>query len=147
MGKIFYVMGKSASGKDTIYKKLLERFPGLKTVVTYTTRPIRDGETEGVEYHFTSVPQLEQMKTEGRVIESRTYETVFGPWCYCTVNDGQIDLDRHDYLMIGTLESVSYTHLDVYKRQHQTAADTRNLGRIQRKILFLRHLDGYGNEL
>ena len=49
MGKIFYVMGKSASGKDTIYKKLLERFPGLKTVVTYTTRPIRDGETEGVE--------------------------------------------------------------------------------------------------
>ena len=65
MGKIFYVMGKSASGKDTIYKKLLERFPGLKTVVTYTTRPIRDGETEGVEYHFTSVPQLEQMKTEG----------------------------------------------------------------------------------
>ena len=92
MGKIFYVMGKSASGKDTIYKKLLERFPGLKTVVTYTTRPIRDGETEGVEYHFTSVPQLEQMKTEGRVIESRTYETVFGPWCYCTVNDGQICL-------------------------------------------------------
>ena len=109
MGKIFYVMGKSASGKDTIYKKLLERFPGLKTVVTYTTRPIRDGETEGVEYHFTSVPQLEQMKTEGRVIESRTYETVFGPWCYCTVNDGQIDLDRHDYLMIGTLESYRKT--------------------------------------
>lgn len=58
MGKIFYVMGKSASGKDTIYKKLLERFPGLKTVVTYTTRPIRDGETEGVEYHLPASPSL-----------------------------------------------------------------------------------------
>lgn len=109
MGKIFYVMGKSASGKDTIYKKLLERFSWLQTVVTYTTRPIRDGETEGVEYHFTSVPKLEQMKLEGNVIESRTYETVFGPWRYCTVNDGQIDLDRHDYLMIGTLESYRKT--------------------------------------
>ena len=47
MGKIFYVMGKSASGKDTIYKELRERIPELKTVVLYTTRPIRDGETEG----------------------------------------------------------------------------------------------------
>lgn len=52
MGKIFYVMGKSASGKDTIYKELRERIPELKTVVLYTTRPIRDGETEGVEYHL-----------------------------------------------------------------------------------------------
>ena len=45
-------MGKSASGKDTIYKKLLEYFPELKTVTLYTTRPMREGETEGVEYHF-----------------------------------------------------------------------------------------------
>ena len=43
MGKIFYVMGKSASGKDTIYKQLHARMPELKTVRMYTTRPIRDG--------------------------------------------------------------------------------------------------------
>ena len=36
MGKIFYVMGKSASGKDTIYKKLHSRMPELKTVTMYT---------------------------------------------------------------------------------------------------------------
>ncbi|WP_125141457.1 guanylate kinase [Clostridium transplantifaecale] len=105
MGKIFYVMGKSASGKDTIYKKLLERLPGLKTVVTYTTRPIRDGETEGVEYHFTTAGQLEQFQREGKLIEIRTYDTVFGPWSYSTVNDGQINLAEDNYLMIGTLES------------------------------------------
>ena len=52
MGKIFYVMGKSASGKDTIYKKLHSRMPELKTVTMYTTRPIRDGEHNGVEYFF-----------------------------------------------------------------------------------------------
>lgn len=109
MGKIFYVMGKSASGKDTIYKKLLERLPGLKTVVTYTTRPIRDGETEGVEYHFTTAGQLEQFQREGKLIEIRTYDTVFGPWSYSTVNDGQINLAEDNYLMIGTLESYRST--------------------------------------
>lgn len=109
MGNIFYVMGKSASGKDTIYKKLLERMPWLKTVVTYTTRPIRDGEIEGVEYHFTTAGQLERFRQEGRLIELRTYETVFGPWSYSTVNDGQINLADDNYLMIGTLESYRST--------------------------------------
>ena len=105
MGKIFYIMGKSASGKDTIYKKILEDMPELKTVVIYTTRPIRDGEKEGVEYYFTDERKLKEFQKAGKVIESRTYQTVYGPWIYCTVDDGQFELDRYDYLMIGTLES------------------------------------------
>ena len=104
-GKIFFVMRKSASGKDTIYKKLLEYFPELKTVTLYTTRPMREGETEGVEYHFIREEQLEAMKSEGRVIEMRTYQTMYGPWSYATVEDGQIDLSQGSYMMIGTLES------------------------------------------
>ncbi len=40
MSKIFYFMGKSASGKDTIFKQIKERMPNLKTIVIYTTRPI-----------------------------------------------------------------------------------------------------------
>lgn len=48
MGKMIYLMGKSSSGKDTIYKHLLEWDVGnLKKVVLYTTRPIRNGEVEG----------------------------------------------------------------------------------------------------
>lgn len=105
MGKIYYVMGKSASGKDTIYKELLKRMPELRTIVTYTTRPIREGETEGVEYHFTTTEQLESFEKAGKVIEVRTYPTVYGPWSYFTVADEQFDLEHHDYLMIGTLES------------------------------------------
>ena len=105
MGKIFYIMGKSASGKDTIYKKILEDMPELKTVVIYTTRPIRYGEKEGVEYYFTDERKLKEFQKAGKVIESRTYQTVYGPWIYCTVDDGQFELDRYDYLMIGTLES------------------------------------------
>ena len=104
-GKIFYVMGKSASGKDTIYKRLRQSLPQMGTVVMYTTRPMRDGEENGREYHFTDREFLERVKKEGRLIECRTYETVCGPWDYFTVDDGQIDLQSGSYLMMGTLES------------------------------------------
>ena len=52
MGKIFYLMGKSSSGKDSLFKKIKERIPELKNIILYTTRPIREGEQNGVEYHF-----------------------------------------------------------------------------------------------
>lgn len=112
MGKIFFVMGKSSSGKDTIYKKLQERDKSLKTVVPYTTRPIREGETEGVEYFFVGQDQLDRMRDEGRIIEERSYNTRCGVWTYFTADDGQINLEKNDYLIIGTL--VSYGALQRY---------------------------------
>ena len=55
MGKIFCLMGKSSTGKDTIFKRLTEDEElNLKTIVSYTTRPIRDGEEEGKEYFFAT---------------------------------------------------------------------------------------------
>lgn len=112
MGRIFYVMGKSSSGKDTIYKNLTERYDSLKTIVPYTTRPIREGEKDGVEYFFVTEKQLQEMKEAGRIIEIRSYNTKCGVWTYFTADDGQIDLTGHDYLMIGTL--VSYHALIDY---------------------------------
>lgn len=99
-------MGKSSTGKDTIYKKLLEKEElGLHKIVPYTTRPIREGEEEGVEYHFTDVSTLEQLRDENRIIECRAYNTVHGIWYYYMVKDAQIDLQLKDYLIIGTVES------------------------------------------
>ncbi len=109
MGKIFYLMGKSSSGKDTIYKIIRERFPELGEITMYTTRPIRDGEREGVEYHFVNETHLEELEKEGKIIELRAYNTVHGVWKYFTVDDGQFDLEHQDYLMIGTLESYEKT--------------------------------------
>ena len=106
MGKIFYIMGKSASGKDTIFRRLLSDGQlGLRELVLYTTRPMRDGEREGVEYHFVTEKQLEEFRRQGKVIEERTYQTVMGPWTYATVDDGQMDLSQADYLACGVLES------------------------------------------
>lgn len=106
MSRIYYIMGKSATGKDTIYKELLKLCPDLKTIVPYTTRPIRQGEKNGVEYFFTSLEKLSEWKDSGKIIELRTYETVMGPWSYFTVDDGQFEGNGESpFLMIGTLES------------------------------------------
>lgn len=99
-------MGKSATGKDTIFKELKENTQlNLKSVVTYTTRPIREGETDGIEYFFVSSERLQQLQENNKVMEHRAYKTVHGIWDYFTVDDGQIDLNTSNYILIGTLES------------------------------------------
>ncbi|MGI6006527.1 MAG: guanylate kinase [Ruminococcus sp.] len=106
MGKIFYIMGKSASGKDSIYQWLLEKKGlGLKKIILYTTRPIRDEEKQGREYFFVDESQYLKFQREGRLIEARSYQTVHGIWTYFTADDGQIDLEKYNFLAIGTLES------------------------------------------
>ncbi|MBR2696417.1 MAG: guanylate kinase [Parasporobacterium sp.] len=106
MGKIYFLMGKSASGKDTIYAKILsDPSLSLKPYVGYTTRPKRAGETEGVEYHFTTEQDLKAFEASGRLIEKRVYHTIYGDWYYYSVDDENTDLDSYDYLYIGTLES------------------------------------------
>ena len=106
MGKIFYIMGKSASGKDKIYSRLAgNKELDLKKLILYTTRPVRDGEKDGVQYYFTDERRLQEFETAGKVIESRAYNTVYGIWTYFTADDGQINLRQEDYLVIGTLES------------------------------------------
>ncbi len=106
MGRIFYIMGKSSTGKDTIYKRLLEQKEmHLRTLVMYTTRPAREGERDGVEYFFVNDSRMQELDAQGKIIEKRSYHTVHGLWHYFTVKDEQIDLEACDYLVIGTLES------------------------------------------
>ncbi len=117
MGKIVYIMGKSSTGKDTIFKELIRgnKFP-FKTLVTYTTRPKRSGEKEGYEYHFVTEDEYQSMEKEGKVIEARTYPSAMGPWRYFTVNDGQLDSDD-TFITIGTLES--YCSMKDYLKKNQ----------------------------
>ena len=106
MGKIICLMGKSSSGKDTIYKNLMEdKSLGLRKLIPYTTRPMREGEQEGVEYHFTDEAGLARLQEEDRVIEIRAYDTVYGVWKYFTVWEEQMNLERESYCLIGTLEA------------------------------------------
>lgn len=103
MNRIFCIMGKSSSGKDSLYSAIIGSL-ALTPLVIYTTRPMRENEKDGSEYHFVDSETFEKMSSEGRVIESRTYNTKLGDWTYFTANDS-IDLDSHSYAVIGTLES------------------------------------------
>ncbi len=111
--RIFYLMGKSASGKDSLFQSLLQ-LPqlGLSPLVIYTTRPIREGEREGVEYHFTDNAQADAWAESGKVIEMRAYQTVAGEWRYFTVDDGSFDKPGTSILAIGT--PASYNKLCAY---------------------------------
>ena len=111
MGKIFCVMGKSSSGKDTLYQMLKKELE-FDSIVPYTTRPIREGETNGVEYHFVTEEEVAELEEAGKIIELRAYNTVHGIWKYFTADDAQIDLEHRNYLMIGTVEA--YQKLKAY---------------------------------
>lgn len=106
MGKLFYVIGKSATGKDTIFQKLLENESlALKPLVLYTTRPMRAGEEQGVQYHFTDEAGLTELQNAGKVIELRAYDTVHGVWKYFTADTEATDLEKYNYASVGVLES------------------------------------------
>ena len=107
MGKIFYIMGKSASGKDHIYARLAAHEElGLKKLVLYTTRPIRAEEEDGKQYYFVDDKTACELENSDKIIEMRKYQTVYGEWKYFTADDGQIVLgEGKRYIVIGTLEA------------------------------------------
>jgi guanylate kinase len=106
MGMIFCIIGKSGSGKDTVFQ-MLKNIPelSLRGIVTYTTRPRRDYETDGEQYRFITEETLADFRREGKVIEQRRYDTVRGIWYYCTLDDGQIDTSKGNYIVISTPEA------------------------------------------
>lgn len=104
MGRLFVIMGKSATGKDSLYQRIVKDHPELNEVVSYTTRPIRSGEVYGKEYFFVSKEEMYEMREENKIVECRKYDTVLGPWFYFTADDGQIDFSKGDYILISTLE-------------------------------------------
>ena len=89
------LVGKSCSGKDTIRKELNKL--GYNSIVTYTTRPMRDGEVDGVDYHFVDASRFRAMDLMGRFVETTSYNVASGEtWYYGSAID---DL-KEDSVMI-----------------------------------------------
>ena len=108
MGKIFLLMGKSTSGKDTIYKDLIRNdvFSLLK-VIPYTTRPMRDGEADGVQYFFKTEEEYLKLKSDKKIIEERTYYTNYGPGCNISAPGGEAYhvINRWESMVLSTVPS------------------------------------------
>lgn len=80
MGKCVVLVGGMASGKTTLAKELERK--GFRRIITYTTRPKRKGEKNGVHYHFISEAEFVDRIREGFFAETTSYKTVFGHWLY-----------------------------------------------------------------
>lgn len=65
-GHIFVIAAPSGTGKTTLCRRLLERDRGLKLSVSHTTRPMRKGEVDGVDYHFVSSKKAFRELTDAR---------------------------------------------------------------------------------
>ena len=108
MTKIYVLIGKSGSGKDSFFEGLIEDTSlNLKKIIGYTTRPKRVHEENGREYFFIDEKELDNLRLEDKIIEERCYHTVHGDWYYLTVKDETIKEEKNSntYLYIGTLES------------------------------------------
>lgn len=80
--KIIAVMGQAGAGKDSFVHALIagNYFPGAKEIVSCTTRPIREHEVDGVNYHYLTNEEFADQVVNGEMLEA----TVFNNWCYGT---------------------------------------------------------------
>lgn len=105
MGHIYCILGKSGTGKDTVTEAILSSNDiEIEKIVPYTTRPKRENELEGVNYHYVSRDEMENMERRGQIVEKRSYDTVHGEWIYFTA-DTDIEEDK-DYIVITTQEAL-----------------------------------------
>lgn len=83
MIKVLILFGPSGSGKDTILNEALKRIPNLHKPIFYTTRPIREGEVNGVDYNFVSKEEFETKLLNNEFLEA----AVFNGWGYASSLD------------------------------------------------------------
>ena len=99
MGRIICLLGKSGTGKDTLFRLALSTGE-LRPLIPYTTRPRRLEEVDGLNYHFVTAAEMERMEAAGQIIERRTYQTTQGPWHYFTAAAALAP--DSDYILITT---------------------------------------------
>lgn len=104
--KIYALLGFSGSGKDTTMRTILERHDDLQNVVSWTTRPMRQGEQHGREYYFTNSNEFNSMYENGEFIEIREYFVANGDTWYYGFTTSELDekLSRGNVVMIIDLD-------------------------------------------
>lgn len=112
---IFILIGRSSSGKDTIFKEILNskkfcKLNNLIKVTPSTTRPIRTNEIDKIDYNFYNQQEFENFLKNNNIIEYRHYYTTKGKWTYFTSKDS-FQNPYKNYIMIGTLETLKNLHL------------------------------------
>lgn len=81
MEKIVVLVGRAAVGKTTA-EKMLEKEYGYQPLISHTTRPMREGETDGVDYHFVGRLEMDALEAAGQLLERVLYVVDGEEWIY-----------------------------------------------------------------
>lgn len=100
--RIIAVIGKSGSGKSSLVEELIKVI-NLKKVISYTTRPMRDNEEDGIHYHFITSDEFEKMKKEGKFASSIAYNVNGGIWKYA-ISKEDLEVDGTVILVTNPFE-------------------------------------------
>lgn len=93
------IIGKTASGKDLMVRKLCSDY-GYKKIVTYTTRPMRKGETNGITYNYISNEEFKQKIDENFFVEYKSYQSEFGEWLYGISKESILNSDDKSIIIL-----------------------------------------------
>ena len=129
---LLVLMGKSCSGKDTIANELVNKY-GYESFVSYTTRPMRDGEVQDQTYHFISEDEFINKINDGFFLEHRKYLSENGLWYYGTAKE---DYEKDSKMVsilppdgVNTLISKGINPKVIYIYANQTTVKNRLLKR------------------
>ena len=124
----FVIVGKSGSGKTEICKILTEQFKYEK-IVTYTTRPIRNGEINGIDYNFVSLEEFQKMLEEGKFAE---YFVAGNGWHYGTAKEDFSGDDKIIILTPSGLEKIKENGINIKSFYVKVDDDKRYVRQILR---------------
>ena len=131
MYKVIALMGKAGSGKDTMLHKIMEHSPHFHEIVSCTTRPKREGESEGVNYFFLTPEQFNDKVNQNKMLEY----TCFNDWYYGTSYDSL----KEDTINVGVFNPTGVRRLlrhpdvEVYVYYITAPPKTRLLRQLNRE--------------
>ena len=130
--KIIALIGEAGSGKDFLLRCSRIQYPQYNEIISFTTRPMREGEREGVNYHFIDTQTFNEMVNEGKMFESAS----FNGWLYGTAEDS-LSIDQ---INIGVFNPTGIRNLLAHKDKVdvkvfyvRAPAHTRLIRQLQRE--------------
>lgn len=118
MFNIIVLIGESASGKSTIEKELVKR--GLSKIVSYTTRPIRKNEVDGIDYHYISKEEFLSKLQNGFFAE----HTIYNEWYYGIATNDCIDnavvvVEPHGFRQLKQMDGMNITSFYIKVKERE----------------------------
>lgn len=128
---MIFIAGKTCSGKTRIVSELCKKF-GYKKIVTYTTRPIRNKEVDGIDYHFISEEEFEKKIEEGFFSEYKVYDAEFGRCHYGVATEDVVNAGPKDLLIVTPAGYKDIT--ENYSVQHKLLYIYANNSTIKKRL-------------